>query len=61
MLRLGLKTVPMMGTNNIVYKFNIWILHGRLIILIVNTAHGKYLNTLIILFINSTFGYFIGN
>ena len=40
---------------------NIWILHGQLIILIVNSADGKYLNTLIILFINFTFGYFIGN
>ena len=38
MLRLGLKTVSMMGTHNIVYKFNLWVLHGPVIILMVNIS-----------------------
>ena len=42
MLTLGLK---MMGTNNIVYQLTIWILHGQLIILFINSTDCNNLNT----------------
>ena len=42
MLTLGLK---MMGTNSVVYQLTIWILHGQLIILFINSTDCNNLNT----------------
>ena len=39
MLQLGLKTVPMMGTHNLVIQFNMWILRGQLIILFIESCY----------------------
>ena len=40
MLQLGLKTVPMIGTHTIVTQFDMWILHGQLIILFIHSIDG---------------------